>query len=160
MARQLIRLDEVRKPDVVDDKQTPQQVAQAAITTETFEQFQNAVLSQLRLLIGQSNWYDLPPQGNITDLFNQAFLAASNVTGEILSGTLNGSNRMFRTQHVFVLNTLHLHFNGVRMQLGADHDFTASESQGTGSGYDTITFVPTLTPRSTDVLSADYVKVT
>jgi hypothetical protein len=65
MARQLVRLSEVRAPEVTEDRYSSAQIQgaeEASVTSEDYLQF---VLSQIRLLQGTSSWKDLPP-ANVT----------------------------------------------------------------------------------------------
>lgn len=77
-----------------------------------------------------------------------------------LIGVQDNSNRVFTTPDKFINGSLGnnefrimIRHNG-RVLVEVD-DYTVSESMGAGTGFDTITF--TFSPKSTDVLVADYV---
>lgn len=65
MTRQYIRLSEVRPPDVIDDTQSTEQLALNSQTAPDAEAFLQTVLSQIRILTGQSSWTD-PPKADIS----------------------------------------------------------------------------------------------
>ncbi len=78
-----------------------------------------------------------------------------------LAGTKNGTNKIFTLPggdkgiNEVVGVKVAVWINGVRKHEGAGDDFTISESGGSGTGYDTITFV-FIAPISRDRLVADY----
>ena len=67
--------------------------------------------------------------------------------GEALTGTIDGANTVFDTASPFQSSTLRVHYNGVRIYVGASNDFTV-----TGSTEITLLFAP----KSGDRLTADY----
>jgi len=77
---------------------------------------------------------------------------------EKLVGTKNGSNTIFTTTQKFTRFTGAeeiVHWNGVKQTEGAGNDYTASESGGAGTGYDTITM--SVAPFSDENLDICYV---
>jgi hypothetical protein len=77
---------------------------------------------------------------------------------EPLIGIKNHSNTVFTTSQKFTRVTGKeewLYFNGVLQEFGAANDYTASESGGVGTGYDTITF--SVGPRAKDKLEIIYI---
>ncbi len=78
------------------------------------------------------------------------------VVGEIPSGDIDGSNKIFTTAHKFAESSMRVHFNGQRLTEGTTEDYTLSESGGSGSGFDTITLA--LAPVSPDVVLVDYAR--
>jgi len=79
------------------------------------------------------------------------------LTGQPLSGDIDGTNRVFTTLRLFLHTTDFkeaVYLRGVRRLEGLSADYVAAESGGPGSGYDTIVF--TLAPRVGDILQIDY----
>lgn len=77
-----------------------------------------------------------------------------------LVGTKNGVNQDFLVPdgEKFLQsgnNVVRVYRNGVRLRLGADNDYTVSESGGVGAGYDMITFIGPA-PLDYENLTADY----
>lgn len=74
-----------------------------------------------------------------------------------LVGAINGSNTVFTTPDVFIHIPsglqIKVYYNGQR--IFEPDDFSASESGGAGTGFDTITLL--FAPKSGDRLDADYV---
>lgn len=85
---------------------------------------------------------------------------ATRVYGEDLIGLINSANVVFATSQSFVPGTEVVYFNGVRQREGVGNDYVRSESGGTGTGFDTITFA--IAPRnrpgskSSDSVTIDY----
>lgn len=79
-----------------------------------------------------------------------ALTNANFVTGELPSGSINGSNVTFTLASTPVSGSVALYYNGQRIRAGATEDYTISG--------DTITmaFAPKGNPGQTDVLLADY----
>jgi hypothetical protein len=67
MARQLVRLNEVRSPIYTADTYTSAQVQAAEATSRTAEDYLQYVLSQIRLLQGTASWKTLPAS-NVTQI--------------------------------------------------------------------------------------------
>lgn len=75
-----------------------------------------------------------------------------------LVGVKDGANKVFTTTEFFVHDgnsNEALYFNGVLQSEGAGGDYVASESGGTGTGYDTVTMV--LAPFAQESLTMTYV---
>jgi len=72
------------------------------------------------------------------------------------SGIVDGSNPVHTTPEAFDVATIRVYRNGQRQTLG--DDFTASESGGVGTGYDTITFAAACTPKTGETIRVDYVR--
>ena len=74
-----------------------------------------------------------------------------------LLGAKNGVNTTYTTPEIYRSGTLHLYWNGQRLLEGTGNDYTASESGGVGTGFDTVVFEPGCgPPRLGDVIQADY----
>lgn len=77
------------------------------------------------------------------------------VEGEVLTGTIDGTNKTFTTTDKFTMEfggvNIKVHVNGVRQRF--TDDYSVSES-APGAGFDTITFV--VAPKPGDNLLADY----
>ena len=77
------------------------------------------------------------------------------VEGEILSGVIDGTNKIFTTVDKFNMEfggvQIKVYMNGVRQKFS--DDYSVSESVP-GSGFDIITFV--VAPKPGDNLLADY----
>lgn len=56
--RQLLRLKQSRKADTFDDQKTPAEIQNAEVASLTHEDLQEYVLSQIRQITGEDNWYD------------------------------------------------------------------------------------------------------
>jgi len=72
-------------------------------------------------------------------------------------GVINGVNTVFTTPEDYIHNGTNnemVYLRGLRRAEGAGCDYIASESGGSGSGYDTITF--SSAPKTDDVLLMDY----
>ncbi len=50
-----------------------------------------------------------------------------------------------------------VYYNGQRLHEGGANDFAVSESGGAGTGFDTVLL--SVSPRSGDLISADYIKL-
>lgn len=59
--KQLHRLFENRIPEVYDDQKTPTEIQNAEITSENFQQVLVFLISQIRQILGTSNWNDPVP---------------------------------------------------------------------------------------------------
>jgi hypothetical protein len=79
------------------------------------------------------------------------------LTGQLLSGTIDGANTVFSTTRPF-LHTANLqeavYLRGLRRCEGVGADYLAVESGGLGTGFDTVVF--TNPPRVGDTLLIDY----
>lgn len=77
------------------------------------------------------------------------------VDGDVLTGTIDGVNKVFTTSDKFVMEfggaQVMVHVNGVRQKF--TDDYSVSESIP-GAGFDTITFL--IAPKPGDNLLADY----
>ena len=56
--RQLVRLKESRQPDAYDDQKTPAEILQAEILASSLEELAHFMLSQIRQITGEDNWFD------------------------------------------------------------------------------------------------------
>lgn len=70
--RQLVRLKESRRPDSYDDQKTPAEIQQAELSASTLEELTHFVLSQIRQITGEANWFD-PVQQSIKELLETRF---------------------------------------------------------------------------------------
>jgi hypothetical protein len=83
--------------------------------------------------------------------------------GVELLGVVNGTNVTFTTPNKFVYQPgvveIAVFLNGQRLTPGVGKDFVATESGGSGSGYDTIVFAvaPRLSGATEDQIRVDYV---
>lgn len=89
---------------------------------------------------------------------------------EILVGTKNGVNKVFtlpsseKAIHDVPGVQIALYYNGQRLHPVqsrdgvASDDYSVSESGGTGTGYDTVTFTH-IAPKSDDRVSSDYILI-
>jgi hypothetical protein len=78
-------------------------------------------------------------------------------TNVALLGTIDGVNTVFTTPDTFVhdgTTNEAVYLRGKRVLEGIGNDYTASESGGPGTGYDTITF--TQAPKTPDNVLIDY----
>lgn len=76
--------------------------------------------------------------------------AANFITGELPSGTINGSNTAFTLANTPTAGSVRLFYNGQRLRVGATEDYTIS-----GAAI-TMLFAPKSSPSQTDILVADY----
>ncbi len=151
MARQRLRLVAVRKPGTFDDQKTPAEISTSEVDSADEQGFIEAVLSQIRQVLGTLNWHDPVP-------ISLANLEDREVCNEVPSGVKNYSNQVFTTANFFEPASLKVYVNGVRKSnVGGACDYAVSESGGLGTGYDTITF-DLLRPRSDDHVLVDYTK--
>lgn len=65
--RQLVRLKESRRPDSYDDQKSPAEIQQAELAASTLEELTHFVLSQIRQITGEDNWFD-PVQQSIKEI--------------------------------------------------------------------------------------------
>jgi hypothetical protein len=93
---------------------------------------------------------------------SQLFLSRAQFRlGQDLVGSRNGSNLVFtvpdgdKFTHNLPFLTIQVYFNGQRLKL--IDDFVINESDGPGSGYDTV--ILEIAPRTADKLSVDYVSL-
>jgi hypothetical protein len=105
--------------------------------------FGNSIYSK-QATVGSTGWVPVGPRLT-DDLTSQA-------TGFTSIFTLNGGAIAFHNTVAGI--EMFVHVNGIRQREGGANDFTASESGGGGTGFDTITF--TFTPDSGDVILVDY----
>lgn len=113
-----------------------------------------------------SNFKSALNQGNDWEVITAYFLSYGLIGGGGGAGTRHykqglsptGNPRIFTTAVKFVHTATEsekLYYNGQLQEHGATEDYTASESGGAGTGYDTITFVR-FTPRPTANIRIDY----
>jgi len=81
-----------------------------------------------------------------------------------LIGIKNESNRIFTTPEIFINGPFNSHDFSIRIRnngqaLVENENYLLSESGGTGTGFDTITFI-SFKPKASDTLVADYVTET
>jgi len=77
---------------------------------------------------------------------------------EKLIGAKNGVNQIFTTSQKFTRVTgkeEQVYYNGVLQEFGSGNDYTASESGGVGTGYDTINF--SIAPLAKEKLEIIYI---
>lgn len=93
---------------------------------------------------------------------SQLFLSSARYrTGQDLVGSKNGSNLVFtvpdgdKFTHNLPFLTIQVYWNGQRLKL--IDDYVINESQGPGSGYDTV--ILEVAPRPADKLWVDYVSL-
>jgi hypothetical protein len=132
LARQRLRLVQVRKPGSFDDEKTPADILANGESGEDQQEQIEYILSQIRQILGTADWKDNVPI-SLSDL---AVVEKCNVD---LLGTKNGVNVTFTTIDKFVPDTFKLYVNGIRQQVGVGCDYVISESGGSGTGYDTVT---------------------
>lgn len=89
---------------------------------------------------------DDPNNALTTQAYVDAIAATSWVSGEVPSGTINGSNTAFTLSQTPTSGSEIVYLNGVRQQRGGSNDYTISG--------DTITFISA--PLSGDVILVDY----
>ena len=65
--RQLVRLKESRRSDSYDDQKTPIEIQQAELVAFSLEELTHFVLSQIRQITGEDNWFD-PVQQSIKEI--------------------------------------------------------------------------------------------
>lgn len=102
--------------------------------------------SRLRLNAGALDWRQGPAGGSGG--------ASGAVVHEEPNGDRDGTNQVYTTSHAFVPQALQFYVNGLRQRLGDTNDFTIFESQGVGSGYDSLHIV--WAPLESDQLVVDY----
>lgn len=65
--RSLKRLDTLSKPDEFDDQKTPAEILTAETVSVTHQDLVNFLLSQIRQITGEANWFD-PPNFSIAQI--------------------------------------------------------------------------------------------
>lgn len=84
-------------------------------------------------------------------------IAASNFRwGVELNGLKNDINLTFTTSEYFVESSICVYRSGQRLNVGADRDYTVSESGGVGTGFNTVIFASPA-PKEYENLLVDYV---
>lgn len=150
MARQRIRLVQVRKPEAFDDLKTPTDIKDNGESGRDHQEQFEYLISQVRQILGTPDWKDNVPQSlvdlNITQKFDVDLI-----------GVKDGVNVTFTTPDKFRPETFRLHVNGLRQRRGIDSDYTITESGGPGSGYDTVILDNRLAPYVGEVVTADYI---
>jgi hypothetical protein len=157
-----IRDRRVRLADQLADAKTPAEILGAIPSSLTEEDYQVFFLSRLREIIfgndPSHHWYDDFESTGILPLAYQ-----QRRTNIGLIGVLDNVNRTFRTPERFV------HANGLSIDVFHNSrrlmeapvsdvrfgDYFCSESQGIGTGFDTINLL-SFVPGSKSVLVADY----
>lgn len=158
-----IRDRRVRLADNLADGKTPGQIQLAIPSSITEEDYQVFFLSRLREVIFGNDpthhWYDNFEALGILPLVS----LGQRKTGIYLIGTLDGTNRIFRTPDKFV------HANGLSIDVfhngrrlvetptadARSGEFFCTESGGAGTGFDTINLL-TFIPVVRSVLVSDY----
>jgi len=79
-----------------------------------------------------------------------AVTSSSFIIGELVAGTMNGSNVTFTVANTPLASKFALYYNGQRLRAGATEDYTISGLTIT------MAFAPKSNPGQTDVLLADY----
>ena len=140
--RQLLRSFEVRAPDKEGalGQQTDRQVRQypdaagAYPGDATLEDHLDVTAARIRLNAGALDWR----QGPTGSPGNGG--AGALPVSEVPEGDRDGINLSYTTSQKFVPQTLHFWVNGLKQRVAADGsaDFRVVESQGPGSGYDTV----------------------
>lgn len=156
--RQLLRVVETRRPDQPDDHRTPEQVLAADSSAAQLQEYVQAITTQLRRIMGTTDWKLDPPADLAYLLANLGVLLGSFVVGEEL-GPCNGVNLTFQTDHKFEPASIKVFWNGVRLHSGIGNDFVVSESGGPGTGFDTVVFAaPEMAPLPGESVLADYIQ--
>lgn len=156
--RQLLRVVETRRPDQPKDDLTPAQVQATDSSAAELQQYIQAVTTQLRRIMGTTDWKADPPADLAYLLANLGVLVSSFVVGEEL-GPKNGANITFQTARKFEPASIKVFWNGIRLHSGIGSDFVVSESGGVGTGFDTVTFAaPEMAPLPGEVVLADYIE--
>lgn len=78
------------------------------------------------------------------------YTTANFVDGEVMGGTIDGSNDTFTLAVSPTAGSQHIYYNGQRLRSGAGNDYTISGA--------TITWIRATMPISGDVITADYRK--
>jgi len=108
--------------------------------------FGNSIYSKQAVSGGTTGWVPMGPY--ITDDLS----AQANGITSIF--TLNASATAFHSTTAGI--EMRVTVNGVRQNEGSANDFTASESGGPGTGFDTITF--TYVPLTGDAILVDFLR--
>jgi hypothetical protein len=80
---------------------------------------------------------------------NTGVTLAQHVYNEVMTGTIDGSNKIFTTATAFATGKLRVYLNGVRQILGDDYTVTDVDEI-------TFTFAPKAAPGNPDVVTCDY----
>lgn len=80
---------------------------------------------------------------------NEGVTLAQHVYNEVMTGTIDGSNKIFTTATVFATGKLRVYLNGVRQILGDDYTVTDTDEI-------TFTFAPKGAPGNPDIVTCDY----
>lgn len=80
---------------------------------------------------------------------NTGVTLAQHIYNEVMTGTIDGSNKVFTTAATFATGKLRVYLNGVRQILGDDYTVTDVDEI-------TFTFAPKGSPGNPDVVTCDY----
>lgn len=150
MARQRLRLIQVRKPESFDDQKAPLDIKTSGeLGIDSQEQFEY-LISQIRQILGTDDWKDAVPR-SLVDL---AVIEKCDVE---LIGAKDGVNVTFTTPDYFRADSFKLYVNGLRQARGLDCDYEIAESGGLGTGYDTVVLDSRLAPYIGESVVADYI---
>ena len=156
-----MRLAEIRAPQAPNaDGLTQAQVRQMATAAVDYEQYNSAIISEIRLQAASQAWTQPPhPQegtGGATNANGYPSRVGQEVWGEVLDGVRNGINTLFGLSHFAVPQTVRVFYNGLRLNVGEDEDYVIGESVA-GRGFDTVSLTGGA-PRDRDRLWADYIR--
>jgi len=170
MGNTLKRYNSIRRADDLNDQLDSDEIATAS-QSQTQEQLQTLLLSRLRQIIfgedAPEHWFD-DLAGSLSLRELTARLSGNEASpvrlGVPLVGILDGVNREFRTQEKFLHGvngrTIEVWHNGRLLQQASSADprlgdYTVAESQGAGTGFDTIKLL-SFAPVGTSILLANY----
>lgn len=157
--RQLLRLFESRRSESFDDQKTPSEIQLSETASENHQEFLEYVISQIRQILGTTNWHDPVPVDLVTLLGQVNDLEGIRDQAE-LEGVCDGVNRNFLIPNGE--RAVHSNSGGIKIKVYhnsrrlQESEFEVLESGGAGTGYDTIRLTAFAPPRSS-VLFADYI---
>jgi hypothetical protein len=157
-----VRYRSIRVADKTDDQKTAIEILNSLVSSISQEDLQEFILSQIKRIIHGNNpgfWRD--------DFLNQGIKSLEDLTlsdklvvGVALIGLKDGINRIFTTPDKFIHESggksIKVYYNGIVMD--PLEDFIIEESNGIGTGFDTIILLRIKAPVVLDSLSADYYK--
>lgn len=157
------KLSAVKKAETFDDQKTAVEIAEAEATATTQESFQHFILSQLKRLIHGNDpgrWFDDPVTGSAPLAVLSALVLGTRVNVTPV-GALDGANRIYTLPDKALYGSYYgatpritVYHNGRRLRF---EDYAISESEGAGTGYDTIRLL-WFAPSPLSTLRVDYVK--
>lgn len=151
MPRQLIRLKDVRAPSQPNDDQLTQgQIRQVATDAVTMDDYNSAVISQIRIVSGSNGWTEPPAPGN-----GGGGGQGQEILGEVPSGVTDGQNVTFILAKYAIPATVKVYYNSLRLCSAGNADYSVTETT-LGAGFNVVTLTGALPPRSRDRLWVDY----